>query len=149
MMAFIKRHPIKLVLVALVLSKILHLMITADPPGYCSSEPYTSVKNRYLSDEEFVEAFLRVKFLHDLSQQDDHYGKNQAADEGKVKQLVANYLARNPNCCKVFRGSTRDIEVHSDLWDRSFWHFQTVAVTLNGESGYAVMSVCGRYLGAN
>jgi len=151
MTKFIKNHFVSLILLSLFIGFVSYRIYTADPQGYCSSEYRSDVINQYLSDEYFIKKLLSENFRSEISRKEGGY-KGMPEDEKKIEAKVVDYLANHPACCKVYRESADGIEVHSNLWDRAFWHFQTVAIKVsderNTEGGYAIMSICGRYLDA-
>lgn len=159
MITFIRNNPVKLIvsLVILVLASLL--ILTADPKGYCSGKAFNGKTGVYLTDEEFVIWALKTGFVGKLFSDQ----KLPTASEEEAKK----YLAQNPDCCEVYRHSTYysggiDVEVHSSLFDRAFWHRQSVVVRVRDldelqklrqghveveEVNFLHVSTCGVFLG--
>lgn len=150
-MSFIKKHIVLLLITSLISGFVLYRIVTAEPKGYCSGKAFNGKTNTYLTDEEFIQAWLYVKYLYELADQEDHHGINIEGDIEKAREMARTYYGEHLRCCKVYRNSADGVEVHSSLWDRAFWRFQTIAVVTTleshrGEGGYAVMNTCGHYL---
>ena len=156
MTKFIKNHFVGLVLLSLFIGFVSYRIYTADPQGYCSSEYRSDVRNQYLSDEYFIKAALRDGYLGNISKL-----SNQDKSVNKDENIIAKYIEEYPECCHVYRKSEQDIKVYSTLWDRAFWHHQTIAVKIqdiesieavrNGkypvhDDAILFMSICGNFL---
>jgi hypothetical protein len=150
-MKFIKDNPIKLIFICLLLGVVTYRIATAEPKGFCAGKTFNGKTNTYLTNEEFIQAWLSTKYLYELADQEDHHGMNIEGDIEKAREMAKSYHKLYKGCCKVYRDSADGIEVHSSLWNRAFWRFQTIAVVTtleshSGEGGYAVMNACGYYL---
>jgi hypothetical protein len=102
------KKRIALVSVAAIIALALtSQFMTSGSHGQCSKD------GKYPTDEEFIKAALRndpvALFKLDPSK------IVQYADQ--IPQLAENYLAHNPDCCKVFR--KRESEVSELSW--SYW----------------------------
>ena len=91
MMTYIKKHPVKLAVVVGLLSIVVYLFLTADPPGYCGEQ------KRFLSDEEFIASAVKYEAT-----------KRKMRIDGS-DESVRNFHASHPDCCRVDRRDNRSL----------------------------------------
>lgn len=96
MITYIKENPIKLIIVVGLLSIVLYLFLTADPPGYCSEQ------KRFLPDEEFIEIAVR-----------DEFNTGRMSIDGS-DDSIRSFHAKHPNCCVVSRGGDKSMGIDAD-----------------------------------
>lgn len=158
MIIFIKRQPIGLAFLCVLLGLIFYRILTADPIGYCSTEHNNSVKNQFLSDEYFIKIALRDGYSGKISKF-SMLGNVTSIEE--KENLITKFIVEYPECCKVYRKSEGGAQVYNTLWDRAFWRFQTIVVEVwdidsldamrRGENpthdvALLPISICGKYL---